>query len=235
MDNEINGILIVDKQKGMTSHDVVNFVRRRFKIEKAGHAGTLDPNATGVLVLLLGKATKLSDRFLTEDKKYKALMKLGEKTDTCDSEGNIICSKEVNVSKQDIENVFSCFRGEITQIPPMYSARRVNGKHLYELARKGIEIERKERKICINELKIENIELPFVSFQVVCSKGTYIRQLADDIGEKLGCYGHLAGLRRLKSGMFTIEQSVSFQSLSNMDRRGLDENIIRIQEFKRQA
>ncbi len=222
------GILIVDKEKGMTSHDVVNAVRRKFAIKKVGHAGTLDPNATGVLVLLLGAATKSSGKFAGEDKEYVAVMKLGEKTDSGDSDGKLVSSREVLVSEDDIKGVVPGFLGETEQVPPMVSAKQVNGKRLYKLARKGVEVKREAKKITIKAIDVIKIDMPFVEFRVVCGKGTYIRQLAEDIGEKLGCGAHLTELRRTRSGSFSIEQAISFSDLVGMDREKLYENIVRI-------
>ncbi|MFQ5952139.1 MAG: tRNA pseudouridine(55) synthase TruB [Candidatus Omnitrophota bacterium] len=224
------GILVVDKEKNMTSHDVVDLVRRKFKIKKVGHAGTLDPNATGVLVLLVGNATKLSDKFLNQDKEYVATMKLGERTDTGDSDGKIIGTFDVRVSQKKAKDVMAEFVGEIDQVPPMVSAKRVNGKRLYKIARKGLEVERRPRKVVIKELVPLDIKLPLVTFRVACSKGTYIRQLADDIGGKLGCGAHLTELKRTRSGPFSLEQAVPLSTLSGMNWDALDENIIRIQK-----
>lgn len=222
------GILVVDKKKNMTSHDVVDLVRRKFGIRKVGHAGTLDPNATGVLVLLLGKATKLSGTFSNEDKEYIATMKLGEKTDSADRDGNLILTRKVRSSEREIKDTMAGFVGEMEQLPPMVSAKRVGGKRLYELARKGIEIERKPQTIVIKEIDMMKIDLPFVTFRTVCSKGAYIRRLAEDIGERLGCGAHLTELRRTRSGSFSLERAVSFPALLDMDRKMLDENIIRV-------
>jgi tRNA pseudouridine55 synthase len=226
--NEVSGILLVDKEKGMTSHDVVALVRRRFGIKKVGHAGTLDPNATGVLVLLLGKATKLSGRFLADDKEYEAVMKLGERTSSADSDGDVISNRTVRVTKKDIEDAVRSFQGEIEQIPPMVSAKKVKGERLYKLARKGIEVERKPVRVHIKKIEVKRIDIPFVFFRTVVSKGTYIRQLADDIGEKLGSGAHLTDLRRLRSGEFSLEKALSVSSLKNMKKEDLDENIARI-------
>jgi len=215
------GVLIVDKEKGMTSHDVVNRVRRRFKIKKVGHAGTLDPNATGVLVLLLGRATKLSGTFLGQDKEYAATMKLGERTESGDCEGKIVQKRQVRVSEREIKSVMERFVGEIEQVPPMYSAKRINGKKLYKLARKGMEVERPAKKVVIKEMEVEKIDLPLVTFRVVCGKGTYVRQLVEDIGEALECGAYLTELRRTRSGDFDITKAVILSSLFEMNREGL--------------
>ena len=228
MKEETSGILLVDKTGGMTSHDVVDMVRRRFKIKKVGHAGTLDPNATGVLVLLLGKATKLSDKFSGEEKEYIAVMKLGERTDSGDLEGKLISTREVKCSMDEVKKVVSSFSGELEQVPPMVSAKKVSGKRLYKMARKGIEVERSPIKIFIKEIEVLGIDMPFARFRTVCSKGTYIRQLADDMGETLGCGAHLTELRRTRSGDFSLEEAVSFAELKDMDLEDLNENIIRV-------
>jgi len=222
------GILVVDKEKGMTSHDVVELVRRRFGIKKVGHAGTLDPNATGVLVLLLGRATKLSAKFSAEEKEYRASMKLGEKTDSGDCEGSIISTRGVTSTQEEIKEVFRRFLGETEQTPPMVSAKRVGGRRLYKLARKGIEVERKPQKIVIKKLEVESVDLPLVRFQVVCSKGTYIRQLAEDIGKSLGCGAHLVELERVRSGDFSSCGALSVSRLKEMDKETFNESIIRI-------
>jgi len=228
IDEDLSGILIVDKPKGITSHDVVDLVRRRFVIQKVGHAGTLDPNATGVLVLLLGKATKLSGTFLNEDKEYEAVIKLGERTASGDSKGDVISTREILSSEDDIRCVINSFRGETEQVPPMVSAKKVNGKRLYKLARKGVEVERAPVKIHIKDIEITRMAIPLVDFRVACSKGTYIRQLADDIGEKLASGAHLVELRRTRSGKFTLDKAVSVSQLEKMDKKDLDENIVRV-------
>ncbi|MBL7068972.1 MAG: tRNA pseudouridine(55) synthase TruB [Candidatus Omnitrophica bacterium] len=222
----MNGIVIVDKPSGLTSHDVVLFFRRRFKIEKVGHAGTLDPMATGVLVLLLGKATKRSGNFITDDKEYEGTMKFGVRTDTHDREGKVLRAMDSSgLTDKAVEEAFSSFRGTINQVPPMVSAVRHEGRKLYELARKGVEVERKPRRVTIYDLKAQKIRLPEVSFTVHCSKGTYIRKLADDIGEKLGCGAHLTSLRRTRSGRFGIDDSVSFEELKKFDSKMLEARV----------
>ena len=224
----MEGILIIDKPKGVTSHDVVAVIRRKFKIKKVGHAGTLDPNATGVLVILLGKATKRSEDFLQEEKEYIATMKLGERTDSADCKGEVIQEREVRVSKEEVTCVVTSFLGEIEQVPPMVSAKKVGGKRLYKLARKGVEVEREPRKIHVSEIEIEKIELPYVVFRVACSKGTYVRQLADDMGEKLGCGAHLTDLRRTRSGEFSIDKAILLDTVMDQSEEMLNESIIRI-------
>ncbi len=216
----LEGILVIDKPTGMTSHDVVAKVRRQFKIKKVGHAGTLDPLATGVLVLLIGKATKLSNKFMDLDKAYESTLLLGTKTDSADTQGNIISQKNFeNASDQEIKDIFSQFQGEIQQNPPMYCAVKIKGKKLYELARKGMVVERQARTVTIQRLDITEIDKPEVKFYMECSKGTYVRQVADDIGDKLGCGACISQLRRTKVGSFTIEQSKQLEDIHERDIR----------------
>jgi tRNA pseudouridine55 synthase len=213
----VDGILIIDKPKAWTSHDVIDFVRGRLGVKKAGHTGTLDPMATGVLVVLLGKYTKSADLFLSDDKEYEATLTLGATSDTGDADGVITPSgRTADISAETIERILDKFRGKIEQATPMYSAAKVNGKRLYQLARKGVTIETKPRAVVIMALEIKNIALPEVSFRVVCSKGTYIRQLAADIGSALGCGAYLSALRRTRSGRFTIDRAVGIDHLMAM-------------------
>lgn len=208
----MNGVLIIDKPMGVTSFDVIRDIRKEYGTKKVGHTGTLDPMATGVLPILIGDATKLSDYLMDHDKEYIAVLKLGEKRDTGDSEGNIIeTSKIPNLTTQEIENTLKAFIGKISQIPPMYSAIKVNGKKLYELAREGKEIERKPRSVEIYSIELLEVEknkeniIDKIKFKVNCSKGTYIRALCEDIAEKLGTVGYMKELRRTRVGRFTLE------------------------------
>jgi tRNA pseudouridine55 synthase len=213
----LDEIIVIDKPKGMTSHDVVDVVRRSFGIRKVGHAGTLDPMATGVLVVLTGKMTKESGRFLNDDKEYDAELVLGATSDTEDAEGSIKPSGASSYPDRDaIQRAFAGFKGEIEQIPPAYSALKHKGRKLYELARKGIRVEKDPRKIFISRLEITGISLPAVSFSVECSKGTYVRKLASDIGERLGCGAYLSALRRTRSGRFTIDQAIDINDLGKI-------------------
>lgn len=209
----MNGVINVYKPKGITSFDVVRQLKRILKTGKIGHTGTLDPLATGVLPVCVGKATKIVDFLMEDFKVYKATLKLGVTTDTYDSEGSIISERAVNCMEDEIITVINSFIGEIDQVPPMYSALKVNGKRLYELARSGIEIERESRKITIYEIIITDVKIPDVSFQVKCSKGTYIRSLCYDIGEKLGCGATMTALERTATGKFTKEHSVTLEEL----------------------
>ncbi len=210
----MNGIIVVNKSDGMTSHDVVQKVRRRFGIKKVGHAGTLDPMATGVLIMLLGKSTKLFDRFMAFDKAYRATLVLGTKTATADTQGEVTSQRPFDaVTEEKLVEAFKQFEGEIDQVPPMYSAVKVNGRKLYELAREGKVIERDPRRVVIKELKIEEINFPHVKFYMECSKGTYVRQLAEDIGEVLGCGACISQIERTKIGKYSIKDSVRIEDL----------------------
>lgn len=209
------GILIVNKPQGITSHDVVYKVRRKFKIKKVGHAGTLDPLATGVLIILLGRSTKLSGQFITFDKSYRATVMLGTVTDSADIQGKIIAQNSYDhLSSEHILNAVLSFQGEFEQIPPMVSAVKHNGQRLYELARQGIEVERKPRTVRIDCIKVEDINLPYVKIYVDCSKGTYIRQLASDIGNHLGCGACISQIQRTKVGKFKLEEAVMIEELN---------------------
>ena len=224
----MDGILIVDKPKGMTSHDVVDFVRKKFGLKKAGHAGTLDPMATGVLVILIGKYTKSSATFLNDDKEYDATLTLGAESDTGDAWGRISPSRNsVNFTREEIEGAFNKFLGPIEQVPPSYSAVKFKGKKLYQFARKGIEVKVEPRKVVIKNLEISKIEIPEVFFYVTCSKGTYIRQLAIDIGKALGCGAYLSQLKRMKSGNFHIDEATTMEELKGMDTETL-KNVLRL-------
>lgn len=210
----MDGILIVDKPQGLTSHDVVDFMRRRFALKKVGHAGTLDPMATGVLVMLIGKCTRQSSSFINDDKDYEGVMTLGSVSETGDAWGKITqTGSPTGISGDAIRKVFDSFKGDITQRPPMYAAIKVNGKKLYELARKGIDIDMPPRPISIKRLEIKCINMPQIHFFVTCSKGTYVRQLAADIGGKLGCGAHLSALKRTRSGRFSISEAVLMDEL----------------------
>lgn len=223
----MNGILIMDKPKGITSHDVVNIVRKVFNTKRVGHAGTLDPIATGVLVILIGEATKKSEALLNDDKSYTATLRLGLATDTGDSSGKSTRAGSVDGLEHDaVKNAIMNFTGEIEQTPPMYSAVKFKGRNLYKWARKGIEVPRKARKINIKEIDIKKISLPDVIFDVTCSKGTYIRQLCADIGDKLGCGGHMAELRRTRSGAYGISQAITVEKLKALNGEELKSILI---------
>ncbi len=211
----MHGLLLVDKPAGMTSHDVVRQVRRICRTRKVGHAGTLDPLATGVLPVAVGDGTKILQFLLAEDKSYRATFRLGTTTDTLDSEGETLLQRPISEdAEEQLPSVCAQFRGTIMQVPPMYSALKKNGVPLYKLARKGETVEREARQVCIKRLDLLSVELPAVTIEVDCSKGTYIRTLVADIGEALGCGAHLTALRRLRSGQFDIARCISLDDLA---------------------
>ena len=212
----INGIINVYKEKGFTSFDVVAKMRGMFHQKKIGHTGTLDPDAEGVLPVCLGKATKVCDLLTDKDKEYKAVLLLGQETDTQDISGEILHTSEVNVSEEEVRNAILSFIGDYEQVPPMYSALKVNGQKLCDLARKGITVERKARLVVIHKIEITNINLPEIEMIVTCSKGTYIRTLCDDIGKKLGCFGCMKSLLRTKVDRFMVENAYSLAELQQM-------------------
>ncbi|MCX5678485.1 MAG: tRNA pseudouridine(55) synthase TruB [Candidatus Omnitrophica bacterium] len=223
----IDGILIVDKPQGMTSHDVVDVVRRLYGTRKVGHAGTLDPMATGVLIMLIGKATKVSQDLSAEEKEYDATLVLGARSATGDAWGKLDRSEgPVDFTDDEIRAVFKQFEGEIEQTPPAYSAKKINGVKMYHLARKGKSIEARPQKISIKKISISKIALPEVSFELTCSKGTYVRQLCIDIGELLGCGGYLSALERRRSGRFTMSQANSLEELKKMNPAQLAERVL---------
>ena len=210
---DVHGVFLLDKPQGVSSNDIMQKVKRLFKANKAGHTGALDPLATGMLPICLGEATKFSQFLLDSDKRYVVTAKLGERTDTSDAEGQVVQSREVNVAEADILAALSAFRGEILQVPTMFSALKHNGKPLYEYARAGITVEREARPITIFELKFIDYQAPFLTLEVHCSKGTYIRTLVDDLGEALGCGAHVTMLRRLAVADYPIEEMMPIEDL----------------------
>lgn len=211
----MDGIVIVNKPTGITSHDVVDFVRNKFHMRRVGHAGTLDPLASGVLIILLGQSTKLFDRFSAFDKAYRATLRLGLKTTTADITGKTIVEKSPEgISCSHLEEVFKKFIGPIEQRPPMVSALKHKGVRLYKIAWKGQEVERPFRQVRIDDLKVLRFALPEVEFFVSCSKGTYVRQLAEDVGEMLGCGACIAQIERTRVGDFDIKDAVSLEDLN---------------------
>jgi tRNA pseudouridine55 synthase len=209
----MNGIVIIDKPQGWTSQDVTARLRRVFNTRRIGHGGTLDPMATGVLPVFVGRATRGVEFFEHAEKTYEAVLQLGLTTDTEDTSGTVLTKQEVCISEADFLNVLPQFRGEIMQIPPMYSALKINGQKLVDLARKGKTVERQPRPITIHELELLEFSGDTARLRVRCSKGTYIRTLCKDIGEALGCGGCMAQLRRVTAGEYTIEESVPLQTL----------------------
>lgn len=216
----MTGILNVYKPKGITSHNVVSFVRRQLNMKRVGHTGTLDPAAVGVLPILIGNATKLSDLIMADEKKYTARVVLGVVTDTDDTTGEVIEKREVSVTEEQIKEAIKSFVGEIEQIPPMYSAIKVEGQKLYQLARKGVEIERKPRKITVYSIDVYDFDGESFMMDVHCGKGTYIRSLCREIGESLGCGATMDTLERTMSGIFTKENSYTFEQIEEAVKNG---------------
>lgn len=209
----IHGVINIYKIKGFTSHDVVAKLRGIVKQKKIGHTGTLDPDATGVLPVCLGSATKLCDMLTDKEKEYIAKVQLGVTTDTQDMTGTVLSEKKVNVTENQVREMIQSFVGPYEQIPPMYSALKVNGKKLYELAREGKEVERKARPVTIHYIEIQDMSLPQITIKVGCSKGTYIRTLCHDLGEKLGCGAAMASLERTRSGQFSLDTAITLAEL----------------------
>ena len=224
----MDGVIVINKPTGQTSHNLVGFTRRLLNIKKVGHTGTLDPDASGVLPVCIGRGTKAADMLTASDKAYRAQLILGMTTDTLDASGEILTEHPVNVSRQQIEDVIKGFIGEIFQIPPMFSAIKKDGKKLYELAREGITIEREKRKVNIFDINICEIDMEnyAITIEVYCSKGTYIRTLCEDIGMKLGCGAYMNTLVRTKSANFTLEESYTPEELLKMKKDGTLSNII---------
>ena len=211
------GILLIDKPSGMTSHDVVDRVRRKFRIKRVGHAGTLDPLATGLLILLIGKATKASQYLISLDKEYVGTLRLGQTTDSHDADGKIVEEQTVpTLNTEQVQAAMNTFLGDQYQIPPIFSAKKVNGVPLYKLARKGKVAEREPRLIRVAAFDLRRLELPEVDFHIACTKGTYVRTLGHDLGQKLGCGAHLAALRRTVIDHFSIENALSLECFETL-------------------
>lgn len=227
-----NGILNINKPEGWTSQDVVAKLRGRLHIRRVGHTGTLDPMATGVLPVCFGKATRIIEYYDDDFKTYEAEMKLGMVTDTLDSTGTVLETKPVDVSEEDVIQTIDSFRGWITQIPPKYSALKVNGKPLYKYAREGVEVEIKSRKIYVEDIQPVEVNLREnrILFRVTCSKGTYIRTICDDIGKKLGCGGTMTALQRTQSGCFRVEDARTLPEILEMTDEELERCVIPMDE-----
>jgi tRNA pseudouridine55 synthase len=222
-----DGAGLVDKSSGPTSHDVVDAIRRRFQIKKVGHCGTLDPNATGLLVIVLGKATKLSERLMSDDKVYEGTAKLGEATNSYDADGEVTSSLPVPpLSLAELNEAAATFAGDLMQAPPMVSAVKKDGVPLYKLARKGIEVPREPRLIHIYSFRFTSYDQPLGGFRVACTKGTYVRSLVHDLGQKLGCGAHLATLRRVRSGSFDVKDAVPLDALLSLSPQQLEQRVI---------
>jgi tRNA pseudouridine55 synthase len=229
-----DGVLLVDKAEGMTSHDVVALVRRRLEIKKVGHCGTLDPIATGLLLLTLGRGTKIQDLLMSEDKEYVGTLTLGASTSTQDREGKVIEERPVPaLSEDEIRAAFEKFRGDFYQMPPMVSAIKHGGVPLYKLARQGKTVEREPRLVHVYRHSVDRIALPDIDFSVLCSKGFYVRTYAHDIGETLGCGAHLKALRRTKSGRFVVDRAITVDEIRNVPRAEILSRMLTLPEVSR--
>ena len=229
-----DGVLLVDKAEGMTSHDVVALIRRKLEIKKVGHCGTLDPIATGLLLLTLGRGTKIQDLLMSEDKKYAGTLLLGITTSTQDRQGEIVNQREVPpLDENKIRAAFEKFCGDFYQMPPMVSAIKRGGVPLYKLARQGKVVEREARLVHVYRYGIDQIALPEIDFSVLCSKGFYVRTYVHDIGEELGCGAHLKSLRRLKSGRFDVDRAISVAEIKNASREEILSRILSLPEVSR--
>jgi len=232
----LDGALLIDKPVGPTSHDVVDAIRRRFQIKKVGHCGTLDPSATGLLVIVLGRGTKLSEKLMATDKVYEGALRLGETTTSYDAAGELTASLPVPaLTLEQLNEVAATFIGDQMQLPPMVSAVKKDGVPLYKLARKGIEVERKERMIHIYSFRFTQYEEPVGQFRVACTKGTYVRTLAHDFGEKVGCGGHLAALRRIASGRFDVADALPLDQVLACSVSELEKRVIPFLKLSREA
>jgi len=222
-----DGAILVDKPAGPTSHDVVDAVRRRFGIKKVGHCGTLDPNATGLLIIVLGRGTKLSERLMSSDKVYEGAIKFGEATDSYDADGELVASLPVPpLTVEQLNEEAAHFVGDLMQMPPMVSAVKKDGVPLYKLARKGVEVERKERLVHIYSFRFSAYEEPLGLFRIACTKGTYVRSIAHDLGQRLGCGAHLKTLRRTESGKFKVADALPLETVLGLTRADLERRII---------
>jgi tRNA pseudouridine55 synthase len=223
----LDGALLIDKPAGMTSHDVVDDIRRHFGIKKVGHCGTLDPNATGLLIIVLGKATKLSERLMSDDKVYEGTIKFGESTDSFDSDGELVSSLPVPpITLDELNKLATEFVGDQMQTPPMVSAVKKGGVPLYKLARKGLEVQREPRLIHVYSFKFSTYEEPMARFRLACTKGTYVRTIAHELGQKVGCGAHLVQLSRTKSGKFDVTEATPLQKILSWSASELEQKVI---------
>ena len=229
-----DGVLLVDKAEGMTSHDVVALARRKLGTKKIGHCGTLDPIATGLLLLTIGRGTKVQDLLMSEDKEYAGTFVLGVTTDTQDREGEVIQERPVPALEEDqIRSTFETFRGDFYQLPPMVSAKKHGGVPLYKLARQGKTVEREPRLVHVYRYTIDRIELPQIDFSVLCSKGFYVRTYVHDIGEALGCGAHLKALRRTRSGRFDVANAITVAEIKQAPREQILQRLLSLPEVSR--
>src|SRR5665213_1247585 len=222
-----DGAVLIDKPAGPTSHDVVDAIRRAFRLEKVGHCGTLDPNATGLLIIVLGKGTKLSEKLMSGDKVYEGTIKFGESTDSYDADGELTASLPVMpMTLEELNEAAATFQGDLMQMPPMVSAVKIKGVPLYKLARKGIEVERKPRLIHVYSFRFSRYDEPIGQFRAACTKGAYVRALAHELGQKIGCGAHLATLRRVVSGKFDVKDSIPFEDVLKISAGELQKRVL---------
>src|SRR5271157_4505067 len=225
--DSLDGAVLIDKPAGPTSHDVVDAFRRNFGLKKVGHCGTLDPAATGLLVLVLGRGTKLSEKLMSDDKVYEGSAKFGETTDSYDADGELVASLPVPpLTLEELNATAAAFQGDIMQMPPMVSAVKIKGVPLYKMARKGIEVERKPRLIHIYSFRFASYTEPLAQFRIACTKGTYVRALAHEVGQKFGCGAHLASLRRVVSGKFDVKDSIPFEDALKLSSSELQKRVL---------
>jgi tRNA pseudouridine55 synthase len=223
----LDGAILIDKPAGPTSHDVVDAIRRTFGIKKVGHCGTLDPNATGLLIIVLGRGTKLSERLMSDDKVYEGTIKLGEATHSYDADGDLVSSLPVPVlTLEELNEAAAAFIGDLMQKPPMVSAVKKNGVPLYKLARKGVEVEREPRLVHVYNFRFLNYAEPLAEFRLACTKGTYVRTIAHELGEKLGCGAHLSALRRSASGKFDVSEASPLAEVLRLSPRDLEKRVL---------
>lgn len=230
--NEFDGVLLIDKDSGCTSHDVVNAVRRCLKIRSVGHAGTLDPLATGLLVLLVGKATKLSQYLMSMDKVYRGKFRLGISTNSHDSEGEVVSESPVSdsIDAETLRRHMASFLGDQYQTPPMFSAKKINGIPLYKLARQGQEVERQPRFINISRFELLSYSKPDAEFELACTKGTYVRTVCNDLGARIGCGAHMTALRRISSGKFSVDGAITVAELGRLSSSAVKKVLIPVSE-----
>ena len=223
----LDGALLIDKPAGPTSHDVVDAIRRQFGIKKVGHCGTLDPNATGLLIIVLGRGTKLSEKLMSDDKVYEGTIKFGETTDSYDADGELVASLPVlPMTLEQLNEAAAAFVGDQMQTPPMVSAVKIRGVPLYKLARKGVEVEREPRLIHIYSFRFTDYREPLAQFRIACTKGTYVRSLAHELGQKFACGAHLAALRRVTSGKFDVANASPLDAVLKMSAAELEKKVI---------
>ena len=230
----LDGAILIDKPAGPTSHDVVDAIRRQFGIKKVGHCGTLDPNATGLLIIVLGRGTKLSEKLMSDDKVYEGAMKFGETTSSYDADGDLVASLPVPpLTLDQLNETAAQFVGDLMQTPPMVSAVKINGVPLYKLARKGIEVPREPRLVHIYNFRFSAYQEPLGQFRIACTKGTYVRSIAHEMGQKIGCGAHLASLRRVAAGKFDVAQATPLADLWKLSTRDLEKRVMPFLQLSR--